>query len=164
MRAAKPPRKRRTTVLATNKVSDDYAVLTLNTAPGKRAADYMRLPCPQCPWRKDIPAGVFPPDAFRHSAKTCEDMSLTTFACHMAGKASPKTCAGFLRSTDAEHNLAMRIQTARGEYDPRQLNRDQRVPTFATYAEMAVANGVPADDPAILETRSMREKMKWKRS
>ena len=58
---------------------------------------YRKKPCSDCPWRKDA-VGVFPAEAFAHSATTAYDMAQNKFGCHQSGVNKPATCAGFLLS------------------------------------------------------------------
>lgn len=111
---------------------------------------YRREPCPDCPWRLDAETGAFPAEAFRFSANTAHDMSTHRFGCHMSGTEKPATCAGFLL-TGATHNLAVRLDQMKGRIDLDQVHSD--APLYASYREMAEANGVPADDPALEKCR-----------
>lgn len=111
-----------------------------------------RKPCPECPWRTDVPVGVFPAEAFRISAGTAYDMSNRLFACHMAKPDRPRTCAGFLLQ-GAMHNLSVRLAMIQGRLDPRQVS-DGGFPLYASYRAMAEANGVSPDDPALAPCRS----------
>jgi hypothetical protein len=110
-------------------------------------------PCPQCPWRADLPTGTFPAEAYRISASTAYDMSARIFACHMAGKDRPRTCAGYLLR-GADHSLAIRMQMIRGEYDPRSVS-DGGLPLYHDYRAMAEANGVDPDDPVLAPCRGV---------
>jgi Family of unknown function (DUF6283) len=109
-------------------------------------------PCVECPWRRSND-GSFPAEAFRLSASTSYDMAWSMFACHMfachmAGAERPATCAGFLLSTGAEHNLALRLKLARSQFRPDQVSAAD-ADLDPDYRAMAVANGVDPDDPAI---------------
>jgi hypothetical protein len=95
-------------------------------------------------------AGSFPAEAFRHSANTAEDMSQNTFACHESGVGKPAVCAGFLLR-GAEHNLGARLAYMSGR-SGNDVSEDGRA-LFENYREMAIANGVPVDDPAIQKCR-----------
>jgi hypothetical protein len=112
---------------------------------------YRRKPCAECPWRRDAPIGAFPAEAYRHSANTAYDMSQRKFACHMSGSEKPATCAGFLLR-GAEHNLAVRLGLMRSAIDMSKVSSD--VDLFDSYREMAEANGVAADEPALAPCRS----------
>jgi hypothetical protein len=69
----------------------------------------------------------------------------------MSKTAAPLTCAGFLLSYGAQHNLLVRMALARGQLDLDKVNSN--VPLFRTYREMAIANGVSPDDPVLRECR-----------
>lgn len=130
----------------------EFAVVTIasrGATPDHHA--HCTRPCPQCPWRTDSPIGRFPAEAFRHSAATAYDMASNTFACHMAGKNQPLTCAGFLLR-GAMHNLAIRMATIRGRLDLRDVT-DGGIDLYSSYRAMAIANGVAADDPILQPCR-----------
>ncbi|MCD9046794.1 DUF6283 family protein [Luteimonas sp. MHLX1A] len=123
----------------------DHQVITVE---GGRQG-YCKKPCADCPWRKDA-VGQFPSEAFRHSAPTAYDMSDRVFACHTAGAERTKACAGFLLS-GATHNLAVRLMHMRGELDRGVTAGGHEL--FASYREMAIANGVDPDDPVLAPCR-----------
>lgn len=107
---------------------------------------YCRSPCAQCPWVKGR-TGAFPPDAYRFSASTSEDMANNIFGCHMAGLDKSLDCAGFLLQ-GAAHNLGVRLKVMKmGKWFPGLS--DGGLDLYPNYRAMAVANGVPADDPAL---------------
>ncbi|WP_236043009.1 DUF6283 family protein [Pseudomonas arcuscaelestis] len=113
---------------------------------------HCKRPCKRCPWRKDA-VGEFPADAFRHSASTAYDMAQSTFGCHSRGIERPAVCAGFLM-VGAAHNLRVRLKQMKGEW----LDAtDGGHELFESYRAMAEANGVPADDPALIPCRSKRD-------
>lgn len=120
----------------------EWGVTTLRG--GGRA--FQTRPCSTCPWRLDAPTGVFPPEVFRHSARTTYDLADSVFACHISGSEHPKTCAGFLMR-GADHNLAVRM--SRTDYSS--VHSD--VPLYDSYRDMAIANGVHPDDPALAPCR-----------
>jgi hypothetical protein len=115
---------------------------------------YRREPCQTCPWRVDA-VGEFPAEAFRHSANTGTDCAkildvgvdeaMHVFACHESGPDKPATCAGYIMRGD--DGIGWRLAVALGWFDPREVRSD--VPLFESYYDMAVANGVPPDDPAL---------------
>lgn len=140
----------KTRVIERKEVSPEYAVTTVARG-GKGGAQFCRQPCKQCPWRADVPPGVFPPDAFRHSARTAYDMSESGFACHMTSCEAPAWCAGFLLR-GAEHNLSVRLAQIHGRLDMSKVHA-AGMPLYADYRAMAEANGVPSDDEALAECR-----------
>jgi hypothetical protein len=142
-----PAPGRRARVTARTIAGAGHAVTAVEGGDG----GYMRSPCRQCPWRRDLPTGVFPAEAFRISADTAYDMSTHAFACHMSGTERPKACAGFLLR-GAKHNLGVRLALAFGRIDPR-LVGDGGLPLYDGYRAMAEANGVAPDDPALRPCR-----------
>jgi hypothetical protein len=124
----------------------DHDVVTVEGGHG----GYRRTPCGGCPWRVDQTGG-FPAGAFAISADTAYDMAGNTFGCHESGLDRPVTCAGFLLR-GAEHNMAVRLRQADGRLDLDQVD-DGGHALHADYVAMAVANGLPADDPALAPCR-----------
>lgn len=111
--------------------------------------DYMRRPCPTCPWRTDA-VGEFPAEAFRHSAHTAYDMSERPFGCHQAGVKTPKICAGYLLR-GADHRLTVRVARMKGKIADDVS--DAGIDLFDSYRDMAEANGVDPDDPVLSPCR-----------
>ena len=131
---------------------NEYGV-TRMTGAEKR---YRKKPCPTCPWRKDAEKGRFPAEAFRSSASTAYDASLTTFSCHEAGIKKHAVCAGFILA-NSENNMALRFAMARGDFDPRQVVNPENVELYESYRAMAIANGVDENDPRIAPCRGNYE-------
>lgn len=122
---------------------DEYQVVTVEGGPNR---DRKRI-CGDCPWRMDAEVGTFPPEAFRHSARTAYDMADTRFACHDSGREKPQTCVGFLLR-GANHNLSVRMSPV----DLDTLDADG-VDLYPNYRAMAIANGVDPDDPVLAPCR-----------
>lgn len=133
-------------VIDTHMADENHAVVTVEAT----GSHYRREVCEECPWRKDARIGEFPAEAYRLSAPTAYDAAMKTFSCHMAGKERPQTCAGFLLAQGA-HNLKVRLGQISGKVDLSKVR--VTVPTYSTYREMAIANGVDPDDPAIARCR-----------
>ncbi|WP_370964942.1 DUF6283 family protein [Amycolatopsis sp. cg9] len=134
-----------TEILAVHDGGDGWGVIT-TTAP---AGDYQSSPCARCPWLRDSPVGAFPPEVFRHSARTTYDLATHKFGCHASTREQPKTCAGFLLR-GAAHNLSVRVHGP----DATAVSSDR--PLYDNYREMAIANGVHPDDPALQQCRDSR--------
>lgn len=117
---------------------------------GGANATYRRSGCSGCPWRVDQ-TGTFPAEAFRISASTSYDGAFEMFACHEAGAAKPVTCAGFLLQNSV-NNIGARIKGIAGGADC-----CSDVELFPSYREMAIANGVASDDPALARCRADNE-------
>lgn len=107
-------------------------------------------PCANCPWRLDAPVGEFQPDRYRKLASCAADMSSVLFTCHKSTDEAPVVCAGFL-AAGAQHNLAVRLAMIQGRL--RGINRSGGVALHPSFRAMAIAQGVPADDPALAQCR-----------
>ncbi len=127
------------------RAGNEHQVLTIEGGHGS----YRREPCPDCPWRVDA-TGVFPAEAFRHSAGTAYDMAQHVFGCHQSGANKPATCAGFLLR-GADHNLSVRMRRMRG--DIKDDVSDGGHPLHEDYRAMAIANGVDPDDGVLQPCR-----------
>ena len=124
---------------------ENHQVVTVEGGSGA----YRRKPCSDCPWRTDA-VGIFPAEAFRHSASTAYDMAGSTFGCHQSGQKNPATCAGFLLR-GAEHNLSVRMRERLGEGFGTITDGGHEL--HGDYMEMAIANGVSPDDPVLAPCR-----------
>lgn len=111
---------------------------------------YRKTPCHGCPWVVEND-GSFPAEAFLHSASTAYDMASRLFGCHSSGTKKPAICAGFLLK-GSDHNLAVRLALMNRRIDLGQITEGARK-LHATYASMAVANGVPHDAQEIQPCR-----------
>lgn len=144
-------------VVAVHEGADGWGVMTVESSAG----DYQPEPCARCPWLLDSPVGAFPPEVFQHSAKTAYDLATHTFGCHASPRDEPRTCAGFLLR-GAAHNLTVRM------YGPGVEAVSSDRPLYDSYREMAIANGVAPDDPALQPCRhseieySTEDHEKWK--
>lgn len=100
-----------------------------------------------CPWRRDAPAGQFPPAVFEHSApgnRTAGPRG--RFGCHSSPPERALLCAGWLLA-GADGNTEVV-----GMMDSGVLARPKLpdgVELYGSYAEMAIANGVDPDLPAL---------------
>lgn len=137
---------RKSKIINVHPCDENHQVITV-VRPAGKTFEHMHEPCAQCPWRKDSIIGAFPAEAYRHSAATCYDMAQTTFACHMAGSNKSRTCAGFLLSSGAIHNLCLRMAAMRGIFDWSAVTSS--VALYGTYNDMAIANGVDPDDECL---------------
>lgn len=109
-------------------------------------------PCAECPWRKDVAPGRFPPERFGEMAHTAADMDQRLFQCHRTSDDRPLVCAGFL-ARGADHNLTVRLARMRGDLEPQD---EDSPPLYEDYREMAIANGVDPEDPVLDQCRSRR--------
>lgn len=111
-----------------------------------------KRPCAECPWRRDAPAGHFPPQAFQRLAASSYDMERTIFQCHDTTDETPLVCAGFLER-GADNNLTVRLAYMDGM---EKQDRSGGEELFDDFREMAVANGVDPDDITLKPCRANR--------
>ena len=119
----------------------------------RRSADAQRNePCPKCPWRKDAPLGKFPPERYIVLAKTATQGLDGLFACHMSAEGGEVACAGYL-AVAGDVSLNARLLQAAGKIDMAAIVEATKQPDYpelvGSFAEMAVANGVPADHESL---------------
>ncbi|MFF2228341.1 DUF6283 family protein [Streptomyces globisporus] len=108
-----------------------------------------RSPCAgteRCPWRRDAVPGAFPADAFRLSAPTSYPDSDRRFGCHSSSAEAPRVCAGWLLRGASGNQQVLELLEAGLIQVP---TLPPGVELYDHYAEMAVSNGVPKDDPAL---------------
>lgn len=107
----------------------------------------MARTCAECPWRRDVPTGKFPPERYIALADTCAPGGLApVFACHMTPDGGERACAGMLAACGMDSNR-VRLAVAFGLWKPGEA--EAAGPLFASFPAMAEANGVPADHPAL---------------
>lgn len=139
-------------IVRIRKAGPAHQVVTLVYTPAqlksRSSTLYPIKPCPKCPWRPEN-VGLFPAEAFRHSAHTAYDQAKHIFACHSSKLENSKICTGFLLK-GAEHNLSVRLLYIQGKIRP---PLEPGCELFGSYRAMAEGNGVPRDDPAHEYTR-----------
>jgi hypothetical protein len=112
-------------------------------------------PCRHCPFRRDVPSGVWAPEEYAKLVAYDADTALQPtglFLCHLRGKGEKKrVCAGAAGCYDGEELLALRLATATGEITPQtaQQIRDYSspIPLFATGAEAAAHGLAEVESP-----------------
>jgi hypothetical protein len=102
-----------------------------------------------CPWRRDAPAGQFPTQVFEHSAPGNRfGGPAGWFGCHSSSASRPLLCAGWLLAgADGNDKVLKNIRT--GALPRPEL--PDGLELYGSYAEMAIANGVDPDLPALYE-------------
>jgi len=132
-------------VIETRLAGLDHAV----TSVISEGSSYRREPCVDFPWKKSA-TGVFPAEAFEHSANTAYDLSTHLFGCHQSGTSKPATCAGFLLN-GSDHNLSARMGRITGKF--KNDVTDGGHDLHPDYRHMAIANGVDANSEALKDCR-----------
>lgn len=94
-----------------------------------------RVPCGSCPYRKDVPAGIW--DASEYAKLPAYDAETwqqppQIFMCHQLDGC---ICGGWLLTHDRDHLLALRIHER--SLDPLVWNYASEVPVFDTGSEAA---------------------------
>lgn len=98
-----------------------------------------KVTCDECPWRRDVPVGRFPPERYQSLRVTVQQgFGRPLFACHKSTEGKDVACAGYLLSDDSRANFRVRLALIEGDFDPAAISA--RGPLFATYAEMEAAN------------------------
>lgn len=98
--------------------------------------------CTECPWRRDVAVGHFPPERYVSLRRTCEQGFNNVFACHQTAEGHETVCVGYLM-VDGLNNFRVRLAVIQGQYDPKMLKATG--PLYESFREMAVANGVVWD-------------------
>lgn len=101
-----------------------------------------RSPCASCPYRRDVPSGIWARsqyDALRKYDDTGTDElpsveSFRPFYCH---KQTGDLCSGWVGHRDPQDLLALRVGVARGQISPAALHYTTNVPLFKSGAEAA---------------------------
>jgi hypothetical protein len=101
----------------------------------------MARPCAECPWRRDVPVGKFPPERFAQLARSVEEGFNPLFACHMTPDGAERACASYL-ARDGRRNFTLRLLVRRHQIDWRAIVAEaENFDLFDSYQEMAEANG-----------------------
>lgn len=105
------------------------------------------LPCGQCPWRRDQPAGRFPAERYAALRNTSADedgsapLGAPLFACHKTCEGREIACAGWLAVEGAGH-VRVRLAVVQGDLDEAALAPGADWPAlFGSFDEMARFNG-----------------------
>jgi hypothetical protein len=99
----------------------------------------MKRTCDECPFRKDVPVGKFPPERYQALESTCREGGFPAmFACHKTLEGHEKACAGFLIVHGLDNNRC-RIQAIMGAWTPGE--QVATGPLYESFDEMARANG-----------------------
>lgn len=106
-------------------------------------APVRKLPCPSCPYRRDVPSGIWHPEEYaklpRYDGDTTEQAAAGAFGIFMCHQRTGDVCAGWAGCHDMGESLAMRLHCR--EVDPAVFDYVSPVPLFATGAE-AAAHGM----------------------
>ena len=94
-------------------------------------------PCPSCPYRRDVPSGIWAAEEYAklplYDQPTWAQPT-RMFACHSA---PAKVCAGWAGCHDMGESLAARLAVSRREISPDIFGYTTAVPLFGSGAEAA---------------------------
>ena len=120
-------------------------------------------PCGSCPYRRDVPPGVWHPDEYEKLRGYDEGgLALGIFLCHQTNATGRETvCRGWL--TVASDSIAVRLGLARGLLTTAMRDALVDVDLYPNGAEAAEAGMAGVDDPTP-ETRLMISRLIRKRA
>lgn len=114
-------------------------------------------PCASCPYRRDVPSGIWHPDEYEklplYDAPTY-DQPQAVFMCHHADGA---VCAGWLGHADPDELLAVRLGLAQGTLAPECVTYTTSVPLHGSGAEAAAHGLRDVEAPAPKAVAAMRK-------
>lgn len=113
-------------------------------------------PCRHCPYRRDVPSGIWAPEEYAKLASYDADTPYQptgVFVCHLRGSGDKsRACGGWAGCHDGDNLLALRLAVATGVITPATAEqiRDYTspVPLFTTGAEAAAHGLADIDDPS----------------
>lgn len=106
-------------------------------------------PCGSCPYRRDVPSGVWSPSEYdklgAYDLDTGEQ-PVEVFMCHQQDE---RPCAGWVGVHDMEHCLALRIASSMGHVEDTDafLDYETTTPLFSSGAEAAAHGMRRIEDP-----------------
>lgn len=114
-------------------------------------------PCISCPYRKDVPSGVWAEEEYdklpEYDGQTHEQ-KIDVFMCHQK---NGTVCAGWLGHRDPYDMLAVRIGVSRGALPCEAYDYTTRVPLFASGAEAAEHGKREIEYPGLAAQKLIRK-------
>jgi hypothetical protein len=124
-------------------------------------------PCGSCPYRRDVPSGVWDPDEYAKLPPYDNETAaqpVTAFLCHQQ---DGRLCAGWVAVHDMDESLGLRMAAAAGlltrEQYEEALDYTTDVPLFASGAEAAAHGLAEVADPG-RAARATVEKLRRRKS
>lgn len=109
-------------------------------------------PCQSCPYRRDVPSGVWHPEEYEKLSAYdlgTSDQPPSVFMCHQQ---DGRLCAGWVAVHDMDNSLALRLAAIMGQITPDQHDRiiDYRTPValFGSGAEAAEHGMADIENPS----------------
>jgi hypothetical protein len=118
-------------------------------------------PCPTCPYRRDVPSGIWDAEEYAKLPRYDEETSLQpvgVFDCHQVNGC---VCSGWAACHDGEHLLALRLAEVFGTRTAGQvreiLEYTTAVPVFASGREAADHGLAALHDPGARAVAAIRK-------
>lgn len=94
-------------------------------------------PCGSCPYRRDVPSGVWHPDEYAKLIAYDQPIAEQPPGCFMCHRQDGKLCAGWVHVTDLDESLAIRLAGAMGRVDETIFDYTTDVPCWSSGTEAA---------------------------
>lgn len=109
---------------------------------GQEPATVRKNPCPSCPYRRDVPSGIWAENEYDMLPDFDGDSTQQVYSKHGMGvfhchQADGHLCAGWAGHRDPHDLMALKIAVVNGVVDPGALDYRTDVPLFASGAEAA---------------------------
>ena len=105
-------------------------------------------PCASCPFRKDVPSGLWHPTEYAKLARYDAPIHAQPAAVFLCHQGDGHACAGWLGHRDPADLLAVRVGIIDGRVDPSCAEYTTDVPLFESGAEAAMHGVRDVRDPS----------------
>ncbi|MFI6512872.1 DUF6283 family protein [Streptosporangium sp. NPDC050855] len=133
-------------------------------------------PCESCPYRKDVPSGVWAPEEYeklREYDRPTGEQPPTVFLCHQQDRDSAsRICGGWAGCHDGDELLALRVATMTGRMTPEEAyavtDYVSPVPLFSSGKEAADHGMAEVEQPSdqagsvIEKIARVRRDIRWR--
>lgn len=107
-----------------------------------------KTPCASCPYRCEVPSGVWDETEYakleRYDGDLLDQGAHAVFMCHQQDGC---VCSGWLGHRDPSDMLAVRLGISRGDLDPEVIEYTTTVPLFRSGAEAAAHGRAEIEAP-----------------
>lgn len=128
------------------------------------AATARPRPCASCPYRRDVPSGVWAAEEYEKLPGfdgPTGDQSASVFFCHQQ---DGSVCSGWLGHTDPYHLLGVRLGISMGLIEPSCAEYTTDVPLFASGQEAAEHGVAAIEAPLAKAEQTIRKILTRRRS
>lgn len=118
-------------------------------------------PCGSCPYRRDVPSGVWEASEYAKLPAYDEDTPAQPYGVFLCHQVTGAACAGWAGCHDMTQSLALRLAIGTGTVDESTadaiLDYTSPVPLFTSGREAAEHGMAQIDDPTPAAQRAMRK-------